>query len=109
MPAISLKNVAAGTANALDGLQFQDIEEPGALVSIFATTAVAGGNIDYRVGTEVYLQGCQVNIEASADVVDNDRDGVLFREAVPAGRQYLGVNTQICNLLVSIEPLPEAI
>lgn len=106
MPSIMLKNVAAGTANALDGLQFQDIEEPGALVTIFASTAVAGGNIDYRVGSEVYLQGAAVNIEAAADVVDNDRDGVLFREAVPAGKQFLAVNAQICNLLVSIEPLP---
>lgn len=106
MPSISLKNIAAGTANALDGLQFQDIEEPGALVTIFASTAVAGGNIDYRVGSEVYLQAAAVNIEASADVVDNDRDGVLFREAVPAGKQFLSVNAQICNLLVSVEPLP---
>lgn len=107
MPAIMLKNVAAGTANALDGLQFQDIPEPGALISIFATTAVAGGNIDYRVGTESFLQAAAVNIEGAADVVDTDRDQVLMREPVPAGKQFLAVNTQICNLLVMIEELPE--
>lgn len=106
MPAIMLKNVAAGTANALDGLQFQDIPEPGALVSIFGTTAVAGGNIDYRVGTETFLQAAEVNIEAAADVVDNDRDQVLMREPVPAGKQFLAVNAQVCNLLVVIEQLP---
>jgi len=37
MPTIMLKNVAAGTANAVDGLQFQDIPEPGALVSIYGS------------------------------------------------------------------------
>lgn len=106
MPSIALKNVAAGTANALDGLQFQDIPEPGALVTIFGTTAVAGGNIDYRVGTEAFLQAAQVNIEAAADVVDTDRDQVLMREPVPAGKQFLAVNAQICNVLVVIEQLP---
>lgn len=107
MPSISRKNVAAGTSNALDGLQFQDIMEPGALVSIFATTAAAGGTIDYRVGSEVFLQGAECNLEgAIVDVVDNDRDGLLFREVVPAGRQYLAVNAQPVNFLLSIEPLP---
>jgi hypothetical protein len=105
MPSIMVKNVAAGTTNALDGLQFQDIPAPGALVSIYATTAVAGGNIDYNVGTERYLVGAACNIEASADVVDVDRDQILFREPVPAGRQYLTVNAQICNALVVIEEL----
>jgi len=41
MPSIRLSNIAAGTANALDGLQFQDIPEPGALVTIYASTPVA--------------------------------------------------------------------
>jgi len=107
VPAIAVKNVAAGTPNALDGLQFQDIPEPGALVSIFATTAVAGGNVDYRVGTESFLQGAACNIESAADVVDTDRDQLLMREPVPAGKQFLAVNAQIVNFLVLIEQLPE--
>jgi hypothetical protein len=107
MPAIAIKNVAAGTANALDGLQFQDIPEPGALVSVFVSTAVAGGTIDYRVGTELFIQGGEANIESSADVVDTDRDQILMREPVPAGKQFLSVNAQVCNFLVIIEQLPE--
>lgn len=107
MPSIALKNVAAGTANAVDGLQFQDIPRPGALVTIYGTTAAAGGTIDYKVGTEAFLQAAELNIEASADVVDTDRDMVLVREPVPAGKQFLAVNAQIANLLVVIEELPE--
>jgi len=109
MPSISLKNVAAGTANALDGLQFQDIPEPGALVTIYASTPTAGANIDYKIGTENFLSLAEVNIEVSADVVQaNGVDMMLDREPVPAGKQFLAVNAQIANMLVVIEQLPPA-
>ena len=106
MPSIRRSNVAAGTENDVDGLQFQDIPEPGALITIYASTAVAGGTIDYSVGTERFLVGASVNIEVSADVVQNDRDMVLDREPVPAGKQFLAVNGQIANYLIVIEDLP---
>jgi len=106
MPSILLKNVAAGTANALDGLQFQDIPEPGALVSIYASTPTATGTISYSVGTERFLVAAEENVEIAADVVDTNRDMVLDREPVPAGKQFLAVDTQIGNVLVVIEDLP---
>ena len=107
MPAIRRSNVAAGTANDVDGLQFQDIPEPGALISLAASTAVAAGNIDYSVGTERFLVAASVNIERSADEVQRDRDLILDREPVPAGKQFLAVNGQVCNYLIIIEELPE--
>jgi len=106
MPSIRLSNVAAGTANALDGLQFQDIPEPGALVSIYASTAVAAGTISYSVGTERFLVAASVNIEGSADVVSTNVDMILDREPVPAGKQFLAVDGQVGNFLVVIEDLP---
>lgn len=106
MPSIRLSNVAAGTANALDGLQFQDIPEPGALVTIYASTAVALGLISYSVGTERFLVNAGINIEGSADVVSTEVDMVLDREPVPAGKQFLAVDAQVANLLVVIEDLP---
>lgn len=106
MPSIRLSNVAAGTANALDGLQFQDIPEPGALVTIYGSTAVAAGLISYSVGTERFLVAASVNIEGSADVVSTEVDMVLDREPVPAGKQFLAVDAQVCNVLVVIEDLP---
>jgi len=106
MPSIRLSNVAAGTANALDGLQFQDVPEPGALVSVYASTPTAGGLISYSVGTERFLVDASVNIEIAADVVDTSRDMVLDREPVPAGKQFLSVAAQIANLEVVIEDLP---
>lgn len=106
MPSIRLTNVAAGVANALDGLQFQDIPEPGALVTIYATTAVALGTISYSVGTERFLVSASINIEGAVDAVDTQRDMVLDREPVPAGKQFLAVDGQVANLLVVIEDLP---
>ncbi len=107
MPSIRLSNVAAATANALDGLQFQDIPEPGALVTIYASVAVAGGTISYSVGTERFLVAASVNIEQSADEVGTNVDMVLDREPVPAGKQFLSVDGQVANILVVIERTPE--
>jgi len=106
MPSIMLKNIAAGVANAVDGLQFQDIPEPGALVTIYASTPTAGCLISYSVGTERFLVDAAVNIEISADVVDTQQDLVLDREPVPGGKQFLAVAAQIGNVLVVIEELP---
>ena len=106
MSSIRLSNVAAGTANALDGLQFQDIPDPGALVSVYASTPTAGGLISYSVGTERFLVDASVNIEIAADVVDTSRDMVLDREPVPGGKQFLAVAAQIANIEVVIEALP---
>lgn len=102
MPSIALKNIAAGTANALDGLKFQNLEGP-ALITIFGTTAVAGGNIDFSVDSEDFLNAAELNVESAADVVDTDRDQVLFREPVPSGKMFLAANAQVCNVLVVIE------
>lgn len=106
MPTIARKNIAAGTANALDGLQFQEILEPGALVTIYASTPTAGGSVDYSIGSERFMSGVELNIEGSADVVSTDADKIMDREAVPAGKQFLAINAQIGNFLIIIEPLP---
>jgi len=106
MPSMMLKNIAAGTANALDGLQFQNIPIPGALVTIYASGPTAAGNIDYSVDTERFLVAAEFNVEIVADGIDTSRDKILDREPVPAGKQFLAVNAQIANLLVVIEQLP---
>ncbi len=107
MPSIRISNVAAGVANALDGLQFQDIPAPGALVTLYGSTAVAGGTLSYSVGTERFLVAASVNIEKSADEVNTNADMILDREPVPAGKQFLAVDGQVGNFLVVIEDLPQ--
>ncbi len=106
MPAIRRNNVAAGTTNAVDGLQLQDIPEPGALVTIYGSTDVALGLISYSVGTERFLVDAAVNVEQNADEVNTMFDMVLDREPVPAGKQFLSVDAQVCNFHIVIEDLP---
>ena len=106
MPSIRRSNVAAGTPNDVDGLPFQEIEEPGALVTLYASTAIAGGTIDYAIGSERFLVAASINIEKSADEVNTNADMVLDREPVPAGKQFLAVNGQVANYLIVIEELP---
>jgi len=106
MPSIMLANVAAGTANAVDGLQFQDIPQGGALITIYASTAVALGTISFTVGTERFLVLAAINIETSADRVSTDTDLVLDREPVPSGKMFLSVEAQVANVLLVIEYTP---
>ena len=105
MPSIRVNN-AGVQANAVDGLQFQDIPEPGALVSIYASAAVALGLISYSVGTERFLVDAGPNVEQNADEVNTNFDMMLDREPVPAGKQFLSVAAQVCNFLIVIEDLP---
>lgn len=105
MPSIRINN-AAVSANAIDGLKFQDIPDGGALVTIYASTPTALGTIGYSVGSEDFLQAAAINIESAIDVVDTQRDMILDREPVPAGKQFLSVELQIANFLIVIEDIP---
>jgi len=106
MPSIRLSNIAAGTANAVAGLQFQDIPEPGALVTLYASTAAAGGLVSFSIGVERFLVDCSCNIESSADRVSTDTDMVLDREPVPGGKIFLETASQVTNVLCVIEDIP---
>jgi len=106
MPSIKLRNIAP-TPNAVDGLQFQDIPDPGAIVTIYGSTATTGGELSYSVGTERFLVGASLNVEIVADAVDTQRDMILDHEPVPAGKQFLAIENQTSNFLLVIEDLPQ--
>lgn len=99
----SIKKVNQGdSANALNGLKFEDIPPGGALVSLYASAVTAGDTIGFSVGSEDFLVDAEPNIETSADVVDTDRDQILFQEPVPEGKMFMpiAVTTAINYLLV---------
>jgi len=99
------KNVAAGTANALNGLKFSKIGPKGAFVTVYGSTPTAGGTMTFSAegGDREIFNLAEINIEAAADVVDTDRDLLLIDEPVGPGDLFLGVDTQIGNFLVLIE------
>jgi len=103
MPSIKILN-QGDSANALNGLKFEDIPPGGALLSLYASAVTAGDTIGLSVGSEDFLVDAQPNIEASADVVDTDRDQILFQEPVPEGKIFVPVAvTTALNFLIVLE------
>lgn len=104
MPTIQLRNVAT-TTDALNGLKFKTQEGP-ALVSLYAAGATAADNISFSVNQREFVVTAAVNIEGAVDLVDTDRDQVLFSEPVPAGEYFLPVvATAGVGITLVIEPL----
>lgn len=104
MPAIRRSNVAT-TSDALQGLNFKVQNRP-ALVTLYASGVTAGDTVSFLVNSREFLRDASINIEASADVVDPQRDGILFQERVPPGEYYLPVAaTTAVNFLLVIEPV----
>ena len=90
MPTTSRRNVGS-TGDALNGLKFKVLGP--SLVSLAASAQAAGGVFSYSVGSEKQLTvDADVNIEASADVVDFDRDVILSREPAPSGEHFLDIS-----------------
>lgn len=102
MPSIKVVNQASA-ADALTGLKFKVLSRP-ALVSLFVSCVTAGDTVSLSVGSRELLVNGQPNIEASADVVDTDRDQMLFQERVPAGELFLPVTaTTAVNFLLVMD------
>lgn len=103
MPSILVKNQAT-SQNAVNGLKFEDIPDGGALLSLYASGVTAGDTIGLSVGSEDFLVDAAVNIESSADVVDTDRDQIMFQEPVPKGKLFVPISaTTAVNFLIVLE------
>jgi len=105
MPAINRNNIAAGVANALLGLKFSKIGAKGAFITLYGSTAVAGGQITMSAqgGDKEIMNLAEPNVEIVADGVDTGRDLLLADEPVGPGDLFLQVDAQICNFRLMIE------
>jgi len=103
MPSTSVKN-QADAANAMAGLNFEDIPPGGALLSLYAAGVTVLDQIDCTAAGEQLLVNGHVNIEISADVLDTGRDQLLFQEPVKEGKVFLPVAvTTALNWLLVLE------
>lgn len=109
MPSIIRSNIAAGTANALTGLKNNTVGPDGAFVTLFASTAVALGTIDFTAegGNLLIADGAAINIEVSADVVTVGVDTVCLNEPVGPGELFLAVVGQVANFNLQITDQPQ--
>lgn len=91
MPSLRFR-VSATTTDALANRTFNVIPAGGAVVNLWGAGVTATDNFGYSIGSrQVMVNGSVVNIEASADVVDSDRDQLLYQELVPPGQQFMPV------------------
>jgi len=105
MPAIKLMNVVT-TVNAVANLQFATVGPAGAFLTLYAAGVTVGDTISVTVGGKNVVDLAQPNIEASADVVDVDRDMIIEREPVPPGDILVPVTaaTAMGILIILEEP-----
>jgi len=82
-----------GTAtvnDALNGRKFNTIPPGGAIVNMWASCVTNGDTFGLAIGDrEIVADGAEANIEIAADVVDVQRDQVVFNEFVGGGQLFL--------------------
>lgn len=102
MPSIRVNNQASA-ANALANLKFAQLKGP-AVLFLWLSAVTATDTVSLSAGSEnEMLVNANPNIEASADVVDTDRDQILWAEPVSGGDLFMTVTaTTAVNFLLRI-------
>jgi len=101
-----IKLISATSADANNGRTFSDIGPRGAVINLWAAGDDAGDTIALTVGDKQVLVASECNIEIVADVIDVNRDQLLFNEVVPGGHIFVPiVATAEVQYLLSIRYL----
>lgn len=104
MPTIK-KRITSSTSDALSNDQAFAVIGPSVL-NVWAAGVSATDDITLSINTRSLMNTVDLNIEASADVIDTDRDQILFNEVVEGGKLALAATvTTECQVLISIKPL----
>ena len=98
--------VAAVTNDALSDQDIRVVEVPS-VVNLWASSVTNGDQIGLRMGKTIIMDDGECNIEISADVVDTDRDQLVFNSVVGAGTLRVPVPTLTTELqfIISVEPI----
>jgi len=104
-PSIKVSNQATST-NALNGLKFEKLLG-AALISLWLSGVTVTDTVSMSIGDREILRLANPNLEISADVVDVQRDQVLFAEPAEGGVDlFLAITaTTAVNFLVLIDEL----
>lgn len=91
MPSLRFR-VSATTTDAMANRKFNVIPSNGAVLNIWGSSVTTTDTWGVSVGDrDIAVDGSLVNIEVSADVVDTDRDQLIFNEVVTGGQIFLPV------------------
>jgi hypothetical protein len=91
MPALRFR-VSATTTDAMANRKFNVLPAVGTIMNLWASCVTATDTFGLSIGDrDILVNGSSMNIEASADVVDTDRDQLVFNELCGGGQLFLPV------------------
>ena len=98
--------ITAVTNDALADQDIRNVEAPS-VVNLWASSVTNGDEIGLRLDKTVIMDDGECNPEAAADVVDTDRDQLVFNTVVGEGRLRVPVPTLTTELqfIISVEPI----
>lgn len=99
------KVVTAATDDAIANDEIRRVEVPS-IVNLWASCVTKGDKLSLFLNKVEIYPSDNVNIEASADVIDTDRDQLVFNALVGEGQLRAGVAAVTTELqfLLSVEP-----
>lgn len=100
------KVVAAVTDDAIAGDEIRRVESPS-IVNLWGACVTKGDKLSLFLNKVEIFPSDNINIEAEADVIDTDRDQLVFNAFVGAGQLRCGVAAVTTELqfLLSVEPV----
>lgn len=98
--------VTAVNADAIATEEIRRVDRPSR-VNLWASCVTNGDSLGLLLNRTEIMPSGEVNIEASADVIDTDRDQLVFNSVVGAGQLRLPVTavTTEVQFLLSVEPI----
>ncbi len=88
----SLRFGTATSTDALANRKFAIVPPGGAIINMWAASVTNGDTFGLSIGDrDIIVNGAEMNIEVSADVIDIQRDQVVFNEVVGPGQLFLPV------------------
>jgi len=107
MPTIRFR-VAATTADSMSNRKFNIIPAGGAILNLWGACVTTTDTFGISIGDrDLMVDGSLMSIEASADVIDVDRDQLLFNEEVGSGQIFLPVTvTTEAQFMIHLRYLP---
>ncbi len=98
--------ITAVTNDALSDQDIRTVEGPS-VVNLWAASVTNGDLIGLRLDKTIIMDDGECNPEIAADVIDSDRDQLVFNTVVGAGELRVPVPTLTTELqfLISVEPI----
>lgn len=86
----SLRFDSATNTDALSNRKFSVVPAGGAILNLWASGATAADTFGISIGDrDIMVTGSEMNIEGAVDVVDVQRDQLVFNELIGGGQLFL--------------------